>query len=84
MRSLRPSYLHKAQSKSKSTVATNQSFHSNSSNFDNMYTAGDISDQRASSKLITDASSAIHYSCHSPPLGAPPPPSPEQHAPKIG
>ena len=55
--SLRQPYLHKAQSKSKSNAPTNQSFNSNSSGSDNMSTAGDISDQPASSKFITDASS---------------------------
>ena len=55
--SLQRPCLHKAQSKTKSTAAANQSFNSNSSNSNNMYKAGDISDQRASSKLIIDASS---------------------------
>ena len=49
---------HTAQNKRRYAVAANQSFNSNSSSSHSMYTAGDISDQPASSKLITDAPSS--------------------------
>ena len=42
--SLRWPYLHKAHHKSKYAAVTNQSFNSNSSNFDNVYRTRDESD----------------------------------------